>query len=113
MGMVITDLLNQVKQNLILEHDQDNQLIVNLVQSAVAYAEEYQHLPPGYYQLDVSLPEHELSGTTRQAVVMLASHFYESRDGSTGGYWSDNPAAAQAVWDAVNRLLILGRDWKV
>ena len=29
---------------------------------------------------------------------MLASHFYESRDGSTGGFFSDNVQAGQQVW---------------
>jgi hypothetical protein len=44
---------------------------------------------------------------------MLASHFYESRDGSTGGFFADNTQAADQVWKAVNKLLILDRDWKV
>ena len=26
---------------------------------------------------------------------MLSSHFYESRDGSTGGFFADNTGAAQ------------------
>ena len=51
--------------------------------------------------------------TTEQAVIMLSSHFYESRDGSTGGFFQDNPQAAQQVWNTVNLLLRLDRDWKV
>ena len=51
--------------------------------------------------------------TTEQAVIMLASHFYESRDGSTGGFFSDNVNAAQQIWNTVNLLLRLDRDWKV
>ncbi len=31
-----------------------------------------------------------MPATTEQAVIMLASHFYESRDGSTGGFFADN-----------------------
>ena len=54
-----------------------------------------------------------MPGSTRQAIVMLASHFYESRDGSTAGVWNDKPDAAKAVWVAVNRLLVLEREWKV
>jgi uncharacterized phage protein (putative DNA packaging) len=44
---------------------------------------------------------------------MLASHFYESRDGSTGGFFADNVKAGQQVWNTVNLLLRLDRDWKV
>ena len=39
------------------------------------------------------------------AVIMLSSHFYESRDGSTGGFFADNTGAAQQVWNTVNLLL--------
>ena len=45
-----------------------------------------------------------MPATTEQAVIMLASHFYESRDGSTGGFFADNTNAAQQVWNTVNLL---------
>ena len=48
-----------------------------------------------------------------QAVIMLSSHFYESRDGSTGGFFADNVQAGQQVWNTVNLLLRLDREWKV
>ena len=48
--------------------------------------------------------------TTKQAVIMLSSHFYESRDGSTGGFFSDNVQASQQVWNVVNMLLRLNKD---
>ena len=51
--------------------------------------------------------------TTEQAVIMLASHFYESRDGSTGGFFADNVQAGQQVFNTVNLLLRLDRNWKV
>ena len=51
--------------------------------------------------------------TTEQAVVMLASHFYESRDGSTAGFFNDNPNAAKQVWNTVDLLLRLDRRWRV
>ena len=57
--------------------------------------------------------ENAMPATTEQAVIMLASHFYESRDGSTGGFFADNTNAAQQVWNTVNLLLRLDRDWKV
>lgn len=103
----MSELLSKVKANLILEHNADDALIENFITAAVSYAESYQHLSQGYYQTNPMPP------TTEQAVVMLSSHFYESRDGSTGGFFSDNVQAAQQVWDTVNLLLRLDRDWKV
>ena len=78
-----------------------------MVVAALAYATSFQHLSENHYQ------DHPMPGSTRQAVVMLASHFYESRDGSTGGFYADNTNASAAVWVAVNRLLVLDREWKV
>ena len=103
----MSELLSKVKSNLILEHNADDALIENFITAAVSYAESYQHISQGYYQTNLMPP------TTEQAVVMLSSHFYESRDGSTGGFFGDNVQAAQQVWDTVNLLLRLDRDWKV
>ena len=100
-------LLPKVKQNLILEHSADDALLQSYITAAVAYAESYQHIPEGTYK------ETAMPATTEQAVIMLASHFYESRDGSTGGFFADNPQAATQVWNMVNLLLRLDRDWKV
>ena len=102
-----SELLGKVKQNLILEHTADDPLLERFIISAVSYAESYQHIREGYYS------GNEMPPTTEQAVIMLASHFYESRDGSTGGFFADNPQAAQQVWNTVNLLLRLDRDWKV
>ena len=93
------ELLTKVKQNLILEHSADDELISGFIAAAVSYAESYQHIEQGYY--------------TEQAVIMLSSHFYESRDGSTGGFFGDNVQAGKQVWDTVNMLLRLDRRWKV
>ena len=101
------DLLDKVKQNLILEHSEDDDLIEAYIIAAVSYAESYQHLPEGTYRKQPMPP------TTEQAVIMLASHFYESRDGSTGGFFGDNVQAGQQVWTTVNLLLRLDREWKV
>lgn len=57
--------------------------------------------------------ENPMPPTTEQAVIMLSSHFYESRDGSTGGFFADNTGAAQQVWNTVNLLLRLDRRWQV
>ena len=104
---MMDDLLQKVKANLILDHTADDDLIGNFIIAAVSYAESYQHIPEGYYE------ENPIPATTEQAVIMLASHFYESRDGSTGGFFADNSQAAQQVWNTVNLLLRLDRRWQV
>lgn len=104
---MIEELLIKVKQNLILEHSADDELLKQFITAAISYAESYQHINEGYYKNN-KIPE-----TTKQAIIMLASHFYESRDGSTGGFFADNVGAASQVWNTVNLLLRLDRDWKV
>ena len=84
-------LLSKVKANLILEHDADDALLQSYIAAAVAYAESYQHLPENHYS------ENTMPPTTEQAVIMLSSHFYESRDGSTGGFFADNVQAGRQV----------------
>ena len=101
------ELLQKVKANLILDHSADDDLLRGFITAAVSYAESYQHIPEGTYA------EKTMPATTEQAVIMLASHFYESRDGSTGGFFADNVQAGQQVWNTVNLLLRLDRDWKV
>lgn len=103
----MADLLDRVKKNLILEHNQDDALLQSFIAAATSYAEKYQHLDDGFYAAN------PMPATTEQAVVMLASHFYESRDGSTGGFFADNVPAAGQVWNTVNTLLRLDREWKV
>ena len=100
-------LLDKVKENLILDADTDDALLSRIIAAAVSYAESYQHLTAGAYTEDNMPP------TTEQAVIMLASHLYESRDGSTGGFFADNVQAGQQVWHTVNLLLRLDRDWKL
>ena len=97
------ELLQKVKKNLLLEHSEDDELLKGYITAAVAYAESYQHLPENYYS------ENTMPPTTEQAVIMLSSHFYESRDGSTGGFFADNVQAGQQVWTTVNLLLRLDR----
>ena len=100
-------LLEKVNQNLILDHGADDELLNSYITAAVSYAESYQHIPEGFYK------SNPMSPTTEQAVIMLSSHFYESRDGSTGGFFADNVQAGQQVWNTVNLLLRLDREWKV
>lgn len=100
-------LLEKVKANLILEHSADDELLQMYIIAASSYAESYQHLSEGYYA------ENQMPPTTEQAVIMLSSHFYESRDGSTAGFFADNVQAGQQVWNTVNLLLLLDRNWRV
>ena len=87
----MSELLSRVKENLILDHSADDDLLEHFITAAVSYAESYQHIAEGYYS------ENAMPATTEQAVIMLASHFYESRDGSTGGFFADNVKAGQKV----------------
>ena len=98
-------LLSKVKANLILEHDLNDTLLQHFIAAAVNYAESFQHVPAGTYADNLMTP------TTEQAVIMLASHFYESRDGSTAGFFADNVKAGEQVWNTVNNLLRLDRRW--
>ena len=101
------ELFPKVKENLILEHKEDDRMILRLIAAAINYAESYQHVPDGQYT-SKSMPP-----TTEQAVIMLASHFYESRDGSTAGFFADSVQASQQVWNTVNSLLRLDRAWRI
>ncbi len=101
------ELLSKVKANLILEHSADDELLKGYITAAVSYAESYQHIQEGHYT------ENAMPATTEQAVIMLASHFYESRDGSTGGFFADQHKRGTAGRNTVNLLLRLDRDWKV
>ena len=100
-------LLEKVKQNLLIDFKNDDDLISRCIGAAVAYAEGYQHVGTGYYS-GCDMPP-----CTEQAVIMLASHFYESRDGSTGGFFADSVQASEQVSKSVDALLRLDRRWKV
>jgi hypothetical protein len=99
-------LFEKVKANLILEHDQDDALLRGFIASAVSYAESFQQIPAGTYAAE------DMPPTTEQAVIMLSSHFYESRDGSMAGFFGDSVPAGRQVWDTVNMLLWLERQQK-
>ena len=100
-------LLEKVKQNLIVTHNEDDALIEGFITAAISYAEGYQHLGTDFYT------ENTMSPTTEQGVIMLASHFYESRDGSTGGFFNDNVSASEQVWKTVHLLLRMVKEWQV
>lgn len=97
--MKAVDLLVPLKENLVVGHDADDTLLLNCLSSALSYAEGYQKKGPDYYQTN------EMTESTRQAVIVLATFFYESRDGSTAGFFADSPEAAKQVWETVKLLL--------
>jgi hypothetical protein len=103
---LVDKLLPKVKANLILQHDADDELLMGFIRASVHYAEVYQKKLKGTYSRRAMPP------TTEQAVIMLSSHYYESRDGSTAGFFADNVQASQQVWNTVNMLLRLDRDWE-
>ena len=105
--MTANELLTKVKENLIIAFNDDDSLILGFINAAISYAESYQHITEGTYNV---MP---MSATTVQAIVMLASHFYESRDGSTGGFFANSTDASDQVWKTVNLLLRMDRNWKV
>jgi hypothetical protein len=90
---------------LILSHDEDDVLLLQFISAAINYAETFQHIPSGFYS------ENPMPPTTEQAVIMLSSHFYESRDGSTGGFFADSVQAGERVWNVVNMLLGMDKNW--
>lgn len=105
--MMANELLARVKENLIITFNDDDSLILSFITAAISYAESYQHITEGTYNV---MP---MSATTEQAIIMLASHFYESRDGSTGGFFANSTDASDQVWKTVNLLLRMDRNWKV
>ena len=43
------ELLQKVKDNLILSHNEDDGLLRGYIAAALSYAESYQHIPAGTY----------------------------------------------------------------
>lgn len=108
--MVSDDLFALAVKNLELENGleiEDAPLLRSLIQAGVSYAEQYQHLPDGYYNT------HEMMPTTQQGIIFLVTHWYESRDGSTGGFFGNQPACAEQVRKTADCLFRLGRCWQV
>lgn len=103
----VSELVELVKRNAVIEHDSDDGLLQHFVEAALSYAAGYQHIPPNTYETS------GMSDATKQAVVLLATHMYESRDASTAGVFANSAGAAEQTWRAIHRLLVLDRDWKI
>ena len=93
-------LLSKVKANLIIDHEDDDKLLLGFIHAAVDYAEEFQNVKYGRRKFPPS---------TEQAIILLATHFYESRDGGSGGFMTT--AKGSDIMTAVDRLLSLGKAW--
>lgn len=97
----------EVKTNLIISTNTDDAFIGTLINVAVSYVEARQHKEDGWYTT------HAMTDRTKQAVILLTSHFYESRDGATGGFFADTTGAADQTLKVVDTLLLLDKDWVV
>jgi len=98
------NLLPKVKENLVLQHDKDDKLLRHYITAALSYAEGYQKR---------RYKRAKLPPVTEQAVIILATHFYESRDGATGGFFSNFVGAPNNIWATIHRLLALEKEWQV
>lgn len=103
----LDDLLEKVKRNLILSGYHDDELLEQKIRAALYAAAKRQHKAGDYYLKNPMPP------STEEAVIMWVSHLYESRDGSTGGFFSDSTAAAAQARIATNDLLALDKEWIV
>jgi len=98
---VIDELLAKVKQNLIITFDNDDDLIREKIRNAVDYAAHFTH---------TELTD-DLKSLTEAAIIVLASHWYESRDASSGGYFGDRTDAAKQIMETVDNMLRMEKDW--
>ena len=99
--------LAKLKANLVVGHDQDDAILTLHLNAAMDYAGKFQHKDFAYYST------HRMSPSTLQAVIMLASFYYESKDGGTGGFFSPTVTAAKQTLECVDNLLRLDKDWVV
>jgi uncharacterized phage protein (predicted DNA packaging) len=107
----MTDLLPELKKNLVIQHDADDELLQVYLDAATNYAESYQHVGDNYYSTN------EPNFTTKMAIILYSTFLYESRDAGTAGFFSPGQSSAvqSAVqtMNAVNNLLRLDRVWSV
>lgn len=98
---LVENLLPKVKANLIIDHKDDDELLCNLIRSALDYAENYQRVKY----------KRKLPPSTEQAIIMLSSFWYESRDGGSGGFMSS--AKGDEILKSINWLLALNKSWSL
>ncbi len=90
-------LLEKVKQNLILEHSEDDALLEQYITASVSYAESYQHIDEGYYSTHAmpQLPSRQLLCLRAISRKQRWLNWRES---------SDSTNASAQVWNTVNLL---------
>ena len=92
--MTLSDtLLPKVKENFILQSNDDDTKLAGMIDAAVAYAEGFQHCLAGYYS------ENAIPPNTERGIIMLASYLYENSDND------DFYASSTSIHAAVNDLL--------
>ena len=67
--MILT--VDEVKEHLRIQHDEEDALIEKLIAQAQAAAEDY---------CRVQFPDEEAPGPVRLAVLLMVGHYYENRD---------------------------------
>ena len=98
-------MLAKVKANLVIEHGRDDTILSAHVRAAMDYAGKFQHKDDSFYNT------HDMSPVTEQAVIMLASFYFESKDGGAGGFFTPTAVAAQQAQKSVDNLLRMDKDW--
>lgn len=101
--MIVT--LETVKAQLKIDHDNDDQLLREHMSNALSYAEQYQG------KSYIGSAPNEMRGTTRQAILLLITSWYENRDGVSARQTSAN--TKDPVIEAVNRLLYFDRSVRI
>lgn len=92
-------------ENLVLADEKDEALLEASLMAAIAYAKGYQKKD----ELDLS----NLNEATRHGILLLATFLYESRDGVTGGFFSNQDAASSKTFESVHLLLQIDKDWRI
>jgi len=79
--------LDEIKQHLRVEHDEDDDLLTSYICQAQAAAEDYCRVA---FEEGAAEP-------VRLAVLLMASHFYERRDSSDSNAYTTMMAAFHAL----------------
>ena len=77
-------LLEKVKQNLILEHSEDDALLEQYITASVSYAESYQHIDEGYYSTHAISTKAEMA---QRADSLLTAQTHRLRCGTRSIYF--------------------------
>ena len=79
--------LDEAKQHLRVEHDEDDDILTTYLRQAQAAAEDYCRVS---FEEDAAEP-------VRLAILLMAAHFYERRDSSDGNAYATMMEAFHAL----------------